>query len=174
MLRDAESRKTRCLQSALSCVWSKLIWLLVTSTVRRGERKMVMTNNGTARSRKRSPTRIYQSHTAPRRCGFPRNGPGEGADVCGFIKPPNTDGEWQIRGHGSFDINHDVFGIRPTDQSCHDEAWIHVSYANAWLVDRYRFRNAALTKCDCRQGKKRGNPCDHCDHSLVQWNVSSI
>ena len=37
----------------------------------------------------------------------PGNVPGEWADVCGFIKPPNTDNEWQIRGHGEFEINRD-------------------------------------------------------------------
>ena len=39
----------------------------------------VTTNSATARSRKRLPTRTYQSHTAPRRCGvqetFQENGP---------------------------------------------------------------------------------------------------
>ena len=79
MPRDAESRKTCYLQSVLLCVRNKLIWLLVTLTVMRGERKAVMTNNATTRSRKRSPTRINQSHAALHHCGdqvaFQEKGP---------------------------------------------------------------------------------------------------
>ena len=59
----------------------------------------------------------------------PGNVLGEWTDVCGFIKPPNTDVEWQIRGHGAFEINRDVLAIRPTDQSCHHEAWIHLPFS---------------------------------------------
>ena len=55
----------------------------------------------------------------------PGNVPGERADVCGFTEPPNTDNEWQVRGHGTLEINCDVLGTRPTDQSCHHEVWIH-------------------------------------------------
>ena len=74
------------------------------------------------------------------------------------IESSNIDGE---RGHGAFEINRDVLGIRLTDQSCHHEAWIHLSHANAWLLDRYRFRNAVRTEYDRRRGKTRGNPYDH-------------
>ena len=87
--------------------------------------------------------------------------PGEWADVCGFIKPSNSDGEWPMRGHGAFEINRDVLGIRPTDQSCHHEVWIHFSHANARLVDHNRTRNAVRSEQDLQQGKKRGNPYDH-------------
>ena len=45
----------------------QLDMVAVTSTVLRGERKMVMTNSAIARSKKPMPTRTYQSHTAPRR-----------------------------------------------------------------------------------------------------------
>ena len=80
--------------------------------------------------------------------------PGERADVCGSVKPPNTDGEWEIRCHAAFEINRDVLGIRPTDQS-------YLSHANAWPVDHYRSRNAVRSEQDRRQGKQRGNPYDH-------------
>ena len=105
-----------------------------------------------------------KNHYATRR-GIAKNVletvPGNWADVCGFIKPPNTDSEWQIRGHGAFEINRDVLGIRPTDQSCHHELWIHLSHINARLVDQYRTRNAVRSEQDRRQGKKRGNPYDN-------------
>ena len=89
------------------------------------------------------------------------NVPAEWADVRGFIKPPNTDNEWQIRGHGAFEINRDILGIRPTDQSRRHEVWIHLSHANARLVDQYRTRNDVRSEQDRRQGKTRGNPYDH-------------
>ena len=85
-------------------------------------------------SRKLSRTRVCQSHTAVHHCGDRVAVPGEWADVCGFINPPNTDREWQIRGHGAFEINRDVLGIRPTT---------------------VRSEQAR------RQGKKRSNPYDH-------------
>ena len=71
--------KTCYLQSVLLCVRNKLIWVLVTLTVLRCEREAVMTNSVTARPTKRSPTRVYQSHTALHHCGdqvaFQENGP---------------------------------------------------------------------------------------------------
>ena len=101
--------------------------------------------------------------------------PGEWADVCGFIKPPNADGEWQIRGHGAFEINRDVLGIRHTDQSCHHEIWIHLSHANARLVDQYRTRNAVRGEHERRQGKKKvAIRMTTCDHSLRAERWSSI
>ena len=86
---------------------------------------------------------------------------GEWGNVCGFIEPPNADSEWHIRGHGAFEINRDVLGVRPTDQSCHHEVWMHLSHVNARLVDQYFTRNALRSEQDRRQGKKRGNPYDH-------------
>ena len=86
---------------------------------------------------------------------------GEWPDVCGFIKPPNTANEWHFRCPGAFEINREVLGIRPTDQSCHHEVWIHLSHVNARLVDQYRSRNALRDEQDWRQGKKTGNPYDH-------------
>ena len=30
--------------------------------------------------------------------------------------------------HGAFSIHHEDLGIRPTDQNCHHEAWIHLDF----------------------------------------------
>ena len=73
---------------------------------------------------------------------------GEWPDVCGFIKPSNT-----VNEYGAFEINREVLGIRPTDQSCHHEVWIHLSHVDARLVDQYRSRRARkqaihMTTCD--------------------------
>ena len=40
--------------------------------------------------------------------------PGKWADVCGFLKPPDSDGRWKVRQHGAFSILHEALGIRPT------------------------------------------------------------
>ena len=66
----------------------------------------------------------------------PGDVPGEWADVCGFIEPPGSENEWQIRMHGAFTILYDTLGIRRTDQSCHHEVWVHLLHVNARLVDR--------------------------------------
>ena len=57
--------------------------------------------------------------------------PGKWADVCGFLKPPNSDGQWKVRQHGAFSIFHEALGIRPTDQSCHHEAWLHLDFVGS-------------------------------------------
>ena len=31
--------------------------------------------------------------------------PGNWADVCGFLKPPDSDGQWKVRQHGAFSIS---------------------------------------------------------------------
>ena len=53
---------------------------------------------------------------------------GNWADFCGFLKPPESDQHWNVRLHGAFSIPRDVLGLRPTDQSCHHEAWLHLDF----------------------------------------------
>ena len=50
---------------------------------------------------------------------------GNWADVCGFLKPSESDRQWKVRLHGHFSIPRDVLGLRPNDQSYH-EAWLHL------------------------------------------------
>ena len=54
--------------------------------------------------------------------------PGKRADVCGFLMPPESDRHWKVRLHGAFSILHAALGIRPTDQSSHHEAWLHLDF----------------------------------------------
>ena len=54
--------------------------------------------------------------------------PGTWADVCGFLKLPDSDGRWKVRQHGAFSIPHEALGIRETDQSCHHEVWLHLDF----------------------------------------------
>ena len=55
-----------------------------------------------------------------------RSIPGNWADVCRFLEPPESDRQWKVRVHGAFSIPGDVMGSRPNDQSCHHEAWLHL------------------------------------------------
>ena len=79
LCQETRNVEKRVISSPYCCVRNKLTWFLVTLTVVRGERKAVMRNSATARSRKRLATRTYSSHTAPFRCGvqetFQENGP---------------------------------------------------------------------------------------------------
>ena len=56
--------------------------------------------------------------------------PGEWADVCGFLKPPDSYERWKVRQHGAFCVLHDTLGLRPKDQSCHHEVWLHLAFVN--------------------------------------------
>ena len=56
--------------------------------------------------------------------------PGMWADVCGFLKQPDSDGKCKVRQHGAFSIRHEALGIRPTDQSCHHEVWLYLDLLN--------------------------------------------
>ena len=44
--------------------------------------------------------------------------PGDWADVCGFIKPPDSHEKWQVHLHGAFSIRHNTSVLREKDQSC--------------------------------------------------------
>ena len=37
-----------------------------------------------------------------------------------------TRGTWKVRLHGAFTIHRDTLGVRPKDQSCHHEVWLHL------------------------------------------------
>ena len=56
--------------------------------------------------------------------------PGNWADVCGFLKPPESDGYWKVRFHGAFSTPHKPLSLRPTDQSCHHETWFHLEFVD--------------------------------------------
>ena len=54
--------------------------------------------------------------------------PNNWTDVCGFLKPPDSDRYWKVRMHGAFSIPRKTLGLRPTDQSAailrHGSTWI--------------------------------------------------
>ena len=58
----------------------------------------------------------------------PESIPGNWAEVCGFLEPPESDRHWKVRLHGAFSVPHEVLDLRPTDQSCHHEGWLHFDF----------------------------------------------
>ena len=40
----------------------------------------------------------------------------------------NSHRQWKVRLHGAFFILRDALGLRPNDQSCHHEAWLHLDF----------------------------------------------
>ena len=83
----------------------------------------------------------------------PGNVPGEWADVCGSLKPPCSESEWQVRMRGAFIIPYGTVDRRKQDQSCHHEVWMHLSHANS-RARRYR-------QAERLQLKERTSPHDH-------------
>ena len=61
--------------------------------------------------------------------------PNNWVDVCGFLKPPGSQRCWKVNKHGAFSIPRKSVGLRPTDQSCHHETWLHLDFVywnNRW------------------------------------------
>ena len=44
----------------------------------------------------------------------------------GFLKPPESDGQWKVRVRGAFPFPRDVLRLRPNDQNCHHKLSIKV------------------------------------------------
>ena len=69
------------------------------------------------------------------------------ADVCGFFKPPGSQRFWRTNKHGAFSIPRKALGLRPNDQSCHHETWLHldfVDWSNKWSNQAYYNGNTGL------------------------------
>ena len=81
-------------------------------------------------SKKLSPTQIYRCLLTPHRCGAQEQCQVIGQTFVGFLKPPDSYGRCKVRQHGAFSIPHDAQGLRPKDQSCHHEVWLHLAFVN--------------------------------------------
>ena len=53
-------------------------------------------------------------------------------DVCGYLKPPGSDRFflWKVRMHGALSILRKTLGLRPNDQRCHHETWLHLDFVD--------------------------------------------
>ena len=56
--------------------------------------------------------------------------PNHWEDVSGFLKPPGSQRFWRLIEHGAFSIPRKALGLRPTDQSCHHETWLHLDFVD--------------------------------------------
>ena len=98
--------------------------------------------------------------------------PDNWADVCGFLKPPGSDRFWKVNKHGAFSIPRRTLGLRPTDQSCHRETWLHLDFVD-WSnrrskqddYDRHISLKERPADCSYRTQKRRIRKVMS-DHSL--------
>ena len=79
--------------------------------------------------KKRPPIRTYLCHLAPRRCGDQEACQVNGRMCAGSFKTPRSENEREVRMHGAFTILFGMLGLEETDQSCHQETWIHFNAA---------------------------------------------
>ena len=73
--------------------------------------------------------------------------PNSWADVCGFLKPPGSQRFWKVNKHGAFSSLRKALGLRPNDQSCHHETWIHLHFVDLnsnWSKQAYYNGNIRL------------------------------
>ena len=98
--------------------------------------------------------------------------PDNWADVCGFLKPPGSHRFWKVHKHGAFSIPRKTLGLRPTDQSCHHETWLHLDFVdwnNRWSKqDVYEPRISLKERpADCSYGNPKRRISEVIsDHSL--------
>ena len=86
-------------------------------------------------------------------------GPGSWAGVCGFFKPPGSQRFGKVNKQGAFSIPRKTLDLRPNDQSCHHETWLHLDFVD-WRNTCSRAhcpRRDMLKKCferHCELAKK--------------------
>ena len=75
-------------------------------------------------------------------------------DVCGFLKPADSDRYWKVRKHGAIAIPRKALGLRDQDRSSHHETWLHLD-----LVERWDWSQTRREELDLRvQLKERSTP----------------
>ena len=106
--------------------------------------------------KKRSSTRPCHCHPTPHLCGDQEACQVNGRMcVCGFLKPPGSENEWQVRTHGAFTIPCGMLGLKLTGQSIAKFGSTSSTYAR--LVDRVSREDK-----HCRPiSRKSSSPYDH-------------
>ena len=98
--------------------------------------------------------------------------PDSWADVCAFLKPPGSQRFWRVSKHGAFSIPRKALGLRPNDQRCHHETWLHlhfVDWSNKWNHQAHYNGNIRLKERPASSGygaQKRNISEVLSDHSL--------
>ena len=98
--------------------------------------------------------------------------PGNSADVCGFLRPPESDRFWKVRLHGAFSIPHEALGLAPDrSKDCHHEARLHLDFVDWWKGqsqgEKYNQKILLSERpAPIHYGKQKGRISDH---SLSSW-----
>ena len=147
-----------------------LIWLPETSMVQLGAVAVVTIS---FLLMKFLPIALYLRRRAPHHCWKPGSIPNNWADVCGFLEPPGSqrflEGEqtWRL-----FHSSTTSLGLRPSDQSCHHETWLHlhfVDWNNKWNHQTHYNGNICLKERPAssrNRAQKRSISEILSDHSL--------
>ena len=95
--------------------------------------------------------------------------PNNWADVCGFLKPPRSDRYWKVRMHGAFSIPRKTLGLRPIDQSCHHETWLHLDFVDwrrTWSQQGEHDRHISLKErpAPYQYGQQKRRISDFCQN----------
>ena len=86
-------------------------------------------------------------HRAPHRCGDLDTSRTIGLTYVDFSNPPGSQRFWKVNKHGAFSTPRQALGLRPNDQSCHHETWLHlhfVGWNNKWNHQAYCNGNIRL------------------------------
>ena len=165
-----ESGRSFSSPSAPLCWKSTWTWAPVTSTELPGANHVVI-------STKLLPTQIFQFHLAPTLLWGPGAVPGEWTDVCGFVSHPDSCDKWKVRLHGAFTMPRETLGLRPKEQSCHHEVWLHLDLVGNQSAHEPRgnHEQRVLLKersCPYPPNKEKGRYDDESDRSLS--SLSSV
>ena len=95
----------------------------------------------------------------------------------GLVKPPDSYDKWKVRLHGAFTIHRESLGLRPKDQSCHHEVWLHLDLVGNQYTheSRGKHEQRVLLKersCPYPPNKEKGRYNDESDRSLS--SLSSV
>ena len=150
--------KMLILNSVPSRSVNRLTWLQVISMEQHGD---AATQTTSALSTKLLRTARRHRRRAPRHCGDPDRFQTIGLTLY-----------WKVRMHGAFSIPRKSLCLRPTDQSCHHETWLHldfVDWRNTQSHHQEPGRRILLkerpTACPCGQQTRRISEVMS-DHSL--------
>ena len=93
---------------------------------------------------------------------------------------------WKVHKHGAFSIPRKTLGLRPNDQSCHHETWLHldlVDWSNTWSRQNDYDRHISLrTTCRLFKPDPKNNVLSEvmsdrslssqlCDHSHMMFTI---
>ena len=141
----------RCCSSAVTCA-SSLVRLCFPATSRLSSVELSLVILVPAVSRHSRPPSAMPAFLGPpqafRCCGVLAASPVAigGPECCGFVMLPESQNQWLIMWHGSFDVNPATIGLKSTDQAWHYAQCLHLACAR-----RERSRDASPTDSNSRR-----------------------